>query len=480
MFRTRTLLLSLLAALFIAAAGAPQTLASHGEVTYFEGSADLLTSARPHVIAQLRSLGVNALRVELYWSKVTPGPTSATRPHFEATNPASYHWGAYDPLLAEAQRLHWQVLLTVTAPAPRWATSNRKAPYITRPADLAFQEFMTAVARHFGSEVSLYSIWNEPNHPAFLLPQFNSNGTPASPRIYRGLYQAGYAGLQAAGIAHPQVLLGETAPTGFTTVNVHREGSKALVRDVAPLAFLRGALCLNARYQKSGSCSPLVATGYAHHAYTKASGPSYIPPEGDNVTIGVLSRLSRALDLAARANALSARVPIYLTEFGVQSQPNRFFGVPVGRQAEYDALAERIAWANPRVAAFSQYLLKDDPLGGAPGSSVSGGTIGFQTGLEYVNGARKPLYFAFPVPLAVFKRGHGFSLWGFVRPTTGATKVTVLVRLRGAKRYRTLKTVSTDSLGYWSLGSSTQGIAWRVRWKSPTGVKYEGPPIGAS
>ncbi len=63
---------------------------------------------------------------------------------------------------------------------------------------------MTAVARHFGSEVSVYSIWNEPNHPAFLMPQWNSNGTPASPRIYRGLYQAGYAGLQAAGIAHPQ------------------------------------------------------------------------------------------------------------------------------------------------------------------------------------------------------------------------------------------------------------------------------------
>ena len=52
---------------------------------------------------------------------------------------------------------------------------------------------MTAVGRHYGSEVSLYSIWNEPNHPAFLLPQFNANGTPASPRIYRGLFEAAYA-----------------------------------------------------------------------------------------------------------------------------------------------------------------------------------------------------------------------------------------------------------------------------------------------
>ena len=161
---------------------------------------------------------MNALRVELYWYEVAPGPTSATRPDFEATNPASYDWGQYDGLLAEAKRLGWPVLLTVTSPVPRWATSNGKAPYVTRPDDQDFQEFMTAVARHYGSEVSLYSIWNEPNHPAFLLPQFNSNGTPASPRIYRGLYQAGYAGLQAAGIAHPRVLFGETAPTGYDSV----------------------------------------------------------------------------------------------------------------------------------------------------------------------------------------------------------------------------------------------------------------------
>ncbi len=84
---------------------------------------------------------------------------------------------------------------------------------------------MTAVARHYGSAVSVYSIWNEPNHPAFLLPQLNSNGTPASPRIYRGLFQAGYEGLQAAGLAHPKVLFGETAPTGYVTVNVRREGA---------------------------------------------------------------------------------------------------------------------------------------------------------------------------------------------------------------------------------------------------------------
>jgi hypothetical protein len=474
----------LLCGLALGVLGVPApALASHGEAVYFEAPHELLSPiTRPAALVQLQALGVKALRLELSWYEVAPGQTSATKPSFDATNPASYNWGQYDAVLTEAQRLHWPVLLTVTSPVPRWATSNHAAPYITRPDDLDFQQFMTAVARHFGSQVSLYSIWNEPNHPAYLLPQFNSNGTPASPRIYRGLYQAAYAGLQAAGIAHPRVLMGETAPFGYDTVNLHREGSKALLHDVAPLAFLRGVLCLNAHYKKSGSCGLLQAAGYAHHAYTLPAGPYYKPGRGeaDDVTIGALSRLTHALDLAAHAHAIPAGLPVYLTEFGVQTNPpNKQLGVSFAQQAQFDAIDERIAWSNPRVAAFSQYLLKDDPLGGEPGASARGGFIGFQTGLETVTGAHKPLYSAWAVPLSVTKLRHGFSLWGLARLASGPTKLTVLVQRKGAKGYRTLKTVKTNSLGYWGFNSSTQGAHWRVRWISPAGVKYEGPPIAA-
>ena len=142
---------------------------------------------------------------------------SARKPSFDATNPAGYNWGDYDALLAEAQRLKWQVLLTVTAPVPKWATAAKK-DYVTRPDSRDFKEFMTAVGKHFGSEVSLFAIWNEANHPAFLLPQFSSNGKPASPRIYRALFQAGYEGLQAGGLAQPKVLMGETAPIGYDSL----------------------------------------------------------------------------------------------------------------------------------------------------------------------------------------------------------------------------------------------------------------------
>ncbi len=443
-----------------ALAGAPPALASHNQTVFFEGSSVLLNpKTREQAIGQMRHIGVKAVRVVLYWNQVAPSPKSASRPHFEATNPASYNWGGYDWLLAKAKELGWPVLLTVSGPVPKWATSTHK-DYVTRPNPSFFEQFMTAVGRHYGSEVSLYAIWNEPNHPDFLMPQFVKR-VAASPRIYRGLFQAGYAGLQAAGIAKPKVLMGETAPAGSPRV-------------VAPLEFLRGALCLNAHYRMAGSCGELPAYGYGHHAYTQAAGPFYVPPKED-VMIGVLPRLVNALNLAARAHAIKSNMMIYLTEYGVQSKPNRFEGVSVAKQAEYAAISERIAWSNPRVAAFSQYLLRDDPLGGAPGSAV----IGFQTGLEYVNGQPKPLYFGWPVPLTVTKQGSGVSLWGLVRPTLGPTKLTVLVQRKGSSRYSTLRTVTTNSLGYWTLHSSTPGSHWRVRWVSPTGVKYEGPAIAA-
>jgi hypothetical protein len=330
---------------------------------------------------------------------------------------------------------------------------------------------MTAVARHFGSEVGLYAIWNEPNHFRFLRPQFNANGTPASPRIYRGLYQAGYAGLQAAGIAKPKVLMGETAPGGEERVKPHSGAQSA----VAPLVFLREALCLNSRYRKSSTCSALPAYGYAHHAYANANGPLEKPSRPASVTISVLSRLTTALDRAARAHAIPAHLPIYLTEFGVQSKPNKYLGVPAAQQAEFDAISEHIAYANPRVASFSQYLLRDDPLSG---SGVVGG-VGFQTGLEYVNGSRKPLYLGFPVPLVVSRSGHGYSLWGLVRPASGSTKLTVFVKPPHSRSFRKLRILTTSGAGYWSFSSATAGSAWRVQWRSPSGALYVGPSIRA-
>lgn len=451
---------------------APTALASHGQTTYFDATGELLNPAtRAHAFAQLQTLGVRALRLILSWHDVAPDPESARRPAFEATNPASYNWSSYDAVVAEANRLGWPVLMTVSSPVPKWATAAHR-DLLTRPSDSDFREFMTAVGRHFGSEVSLWAIWNEPNQVGWLLPQFNRNGTPASPGIYRGLFEAGYAGLRAAGLANPRVLLGETAPFGESHVNARKNGT---LHNVSPLAFLRGALCLNSRYHRVGHCQELHPYGYGHHAYPNAQGPSYAPPNHDQVTIGTLGRLVQALNRAAAAHAIPGGLRIYLTEFGINTTPNPL-GVSAPKQAVEDAISEKIAWSNPRVAAFGQYELRDDAIP----AHHSADWTGFQTGLETAAGVRKPLYSAFPVPLVVSRLRHGYSLWGLVRPATGATSLQVQVQPRAGRRFIALATAHTDASGYWSLRSSTHGVAWRVRWVSPTGVVYTGPPIPAS
>ena len=456
----------------LSTATAPGASASHTQATFFEAPAQLLNPVtRPRAMAALKTLGVTALRVELNWHAVAPSPNARKRPSFDATNPASYAWGQYDPLIAEAHSLGWKVLLTVTAPVPRWAQANTASrSLVYRPNSRQFGQLMTAVGRHFGSEVSLYGIWNEPNHHEFLEPQFNSNGSPASPKIYRGLYQAGYAGLQAAGIANPSVLIGETAPEG----QAYLRPPVRVQQNVGPLVFLRETLCLNGRYRRSNSCAALPAAGYAVHPYPSAAGPLSVPFNGESVTIASLSRMSRALDLAAGAGAITAHLPIYITEFGIMSKPNRYQGVAASVQAEYDAISERIAYSNPRVASFAQYLLKDDPTPGKHSHAV-----GFQTGLEYFNGAHKPSFAGFPIPLTVSRAGSGYFLWGFVRPAGGATTVTVEVQPRGSHRFKMLAQVATNSLGYWTLTSFMQGSHWRVRWVSPGGTRYAGPSVHA-
>ncbi|HEX3518195.1 MAG TPA: hypothetical protein VHT29_04085 [Solirubrobacteraceae bacterium] len=462
---------ALVLALVAAAALAPGASASHSQTSFFESPALLRNPAtRPGTIATLQRLGVRALRVELSWHNVAPAANSAHRPSFDATNPAAYAWSEYDPEIQEAHERGWQVLLTVTSPVPRWATGNPHGrSLLFRPSASQFQAFMTAVGRHYGSVVSLFSIWNEPNHHEFLEPQFNTNGTPASPSIYRALYTAGYAGLKAAGLPSPRVLIGETAPEGESSPSVPVRGPN---HNLSPIAFLRGVLCLDSSYHRAHACGMLQASGWGLHPYASIQGPLYTPKSRESVTIGVLSRMTSALDRAARAGALPNGLPLYITEFGVISQPARYIGQPVAKQAEYDAIAERIAYSNPRVASFSQYLLRDDKARG-------GYAVAFTTGLEYSNGKAKPLLAAFPVTLTVSRHGSAYALWGYVRPAGQATTLTVEAERRGSHRFKPLAQVNTDARGYWTLSSTVAATRWRVRWVSPEGTTYTGAPIRA-
>jgi hypothetical protein len=455
------LALALLALALVPAAGH----ASPRQFTTYEAPRELLDDGlRDQTLDEIRGFGVTHVRQLVYWTSFAPRPHSKRKPKFNAGDPNAYPagtWDRLDRLFAAASARGISVQLTLTGPVPKWATGPKK-DNLTRPSAKEFGLFVKAVGARYGTQTSMWSIWNEPNQPQFLMPQY-SRGRPVSPGIYRGLYQAAVKALRSqAANRKDAILLGETSPRGNRHI-------------VAPLAFLRGTLCLNGSYHRARKCGKLDTQGYAHHAYTTRTGPRFVPPK-DDVTIGVLSRLNTALDKAARARMIPRGLKIYLTEFGIQTTPDEISGVSFAKQAAYRAIAEHIAYVNPKVAAFSQYLMRDDKP-----RKTGYRYGGFETGLRRSNGQKKPSYESFRLPLAVESYGRSDVLWGFVRPLRAQTHVLVQVRGAGKKaKWRKLRNVTTTGSGVYALSSRhRKGQTYRVQWTSPTGAHYVGPAISA-
>jgi hypothetical protein len=448
------------------ACAAPAAAAT-GQFTTVEDPAYLLgtEAVRQQTLSELQSLGVQAVRVTLYWEDVAPSPDATRRPAFSQTDPGAYTWGAYGALAHDVHARGMRLLIDVTGPVPRWATKGAR-DHLTDPSAIDYEAFMTAVGREFGSEAYAFSIWNEPNLVKFLAPQFAPGGVVVSAALYRGLFFAGYDGLRAAGV-HAPVLAGETAPVGNPIT-------------VAPLRFLRGVLCLNGRYQPTRRCARLPAAGWATHPYIRATFPTTLKGfEADDVPFGGIGRLVSALDRAARAGMVASRLPVYLTEFGVESYPNTISGVPLNLQSDYRSVAEYLAYSNRRVASFSQYLLTDTP----PGSSLID-PFEFQTGLYLYAGHKpKPAYASFRLPLVARRQGSRVSLWGLVRPARAARRggaATVLYAEGGSSSYRVLARPSFGPSGYWTASAGYRpGRHFEVSWTDSSGQTFTGPPTAA-
>jgi Cellulase (glycosyl hydrolase family 5) len=456
MTQRKTTLKAALALLMLMLVGAQSAAASSKQDVYFEAPRDLTGSTatdatRAAAFAKFDSLGVKALRLNLRWYDVAPARDDAGTPAFDATDPNAYSWGGYAAVIDAAKQRGWKVLISLSSPVPKWATEAH-GDTITRPIPAEFQKFATATARRFGGPTVLWSIWNEPNLPRYLMPQV-VGGKAVSPRLYRELFVAGRDGIRAGGQATAPVLFGELAPVGGAS-----DGRQY------PLSFLRDAFCVSKSYKFDASCGKLTIDGVAHHPYQFTGGAV----KADDVTYRSLGKLVSFLDRAAKAGAINSKVPVYYTEFGIQSYPDKIFGVSPQRQYEIRARVEREAYANSRVRGFSQYLLTDDD-----------DTGGFQTGLLYATGKAKPAFDAFRLTLDAKPTGSGkrkkLSLWGLVRPATGST--TVVIERKIGKRFSTWKKVRTKTNGSFSATDTYRSSAqYRYRWTSPTG-KLTSPAV---
>jgi hypothetical protein len=511
---------------------APRTVMS-----MFQDDRLLLYSPGPIVqrtLGTLKSLGVDRLRVTVTWAYIAPQPTSRKRPAgFDATNPAAYPrggWGPYDRLALLAAQRGIGLDFDVSVPGPLWAMADHppSAHYAAnyRASPTAFEQFVTAVGKRYSGRykiaavpsgqpitlprVSFWTIWNEPNQPGWLAPQWRrvaGRRVQDSSRLYRAYLDGAFSALAATGHrpATDTILIGELAPEGCS---LDRPGSCSYPRPerpIPPIPFLQALYCVDASYRPltgasaaalhcplGGSRSAFVrahpalfaASGFAHHPYSFFLAPDKPLADPEYVPLADLSRLEVALDRVYGTYGVHRQLPIYLTEYGYESDPpDPTRGVPLARQAAYLNEAEFLAWRDPRVKALSQFLLVDsapntqDPVG-SPGYWSS-----FQTGLEFLDNRPKPSLAAYGLPIflpdpVVAPRG-AVLVWGMLRraPRSSLQRARIEWRPRGG-RFRPVATVSTANPdGFFEVAVKVPGSgAVRIAWTSGSGRVFHSRP----
>jgi hypothetical protein len=492
--------LALLAALVSVSAFAGPAQANSSQESMAQDDRMLLnygTGVQAGALEDLKSLGVTAIHADITWKSLAPSPNSAKPPKGkDLTNPASYsksRWAILDALVRGVQERDMSLLLTPTAPAPRWASTCSAADQkrarikgICKPSASLYGKFVKALGKRYSGtyfdpsspatlplpRVKRWSIFNEPNLKSWLYPATTRSGgknAPTDAKLYRGLAYSAISALQGSGHKRDQILLGETGPVGGG------------VSAVQPLFFYQAIFCIDSRGKrlkgkaaKQLGCpkriKKLAVTGIAHHPYTRATvGSLTAKPAPGNVTTANLSALRRVLKLGARVGAIpgSAASRIYLTEFGVSSRPPSAsrYGVSLSQQSARINEAEYLAYRDGSVRSFTQYQLEDDHL--AAGSH--GSRLVFQTGLRFmaslsqlhsgVLGNKKPSYGAYRNPLFVVDRGSKVIVWGGMRGAKSGSKVKVL---RGGK---TVKTVSLKR-GYFTTTLSKGKGSWQLKFGS--------------
>ena len=494
-------ILAVLAALLLLLAPAGVAAAAPTQEATFQDD-DLLVYADPPAVAQtldeLRALGVDRLRITMVWRAIAPGNELDTKPEgFDATDHADYPvgaWDRWDTVVRLARDRGMDVNFDVTTPAPDWATGTPQRQDIDEtyePNADEFGAFVRAAATRYDGDhgpqrVSYWSIQNEPNQPGWLTPQWvqrDGGWVEAAPRLYRAMLEKAWTALQDTGHGSDTILVGETAPKGLRT-------TQGETRAIDALRFIRRLYCLDDNLQVLAGAAAQAqgcptenqlaafpaanpglfrATGWAHHPYELLFAPNRKPAWRDWATMGNLGDLQGLLRRIHQryAQPLAGDVPLYLTEFGYQTNPPDRRGVSPAEQGAYINHAEYIASRNRDVRTLAQFLLRDD---GAPVEST------FQSGLRTEAGAPKPAYAAYRFPIHVarpsLRRGQRLRVWGLPRPAANGSRpvVEVQFRRRGTKRWRRIGRVTGDpSAGYVNASLRAPGTgAVRLAWNGLT------------
>ena len=187
---SRQLVLALLALLSAALLAPAAGQASSKQVMTFEAPGELLDdSQREATLDEIQAFGVKRVRALVYWREFTARPNSKRPPSFDRADNTAYPadtWGRLDRLVDSTERRGIELQVTLTGPVPTWATGTKRG-HLNRPGPGEFGRWVKAVATRYGDRVNLWSIWNEPNHPDFLKPQYSARQAGLAEDLPRAL-----------------------------------------------------------------------------------------------------------------------------------------------------------------------------------------------------------------------------------------------------------------------------------------------------
>lgn len=455
-------------------AAAPETVIQDDAV-FLHGTPEQITDA----IARTKALGITRIRVTAGWSVIAPNPDAAQRPAFDDTDPAAYpegNWMNVDRIVRMANAAGLRVMIDIAFWAPRWATRSAPTETTRLRTDIdpeLYARFAQAVARRYSGSwappappadapspspqpspdgnmlakllgtgdrssppppppapaapeplpaVDVFTLWNEPNHPGFMQPQWKREDgrlVPASADQYRAMVRAAYPAIKAVAPG-ARVLIGGTSSMGATEPG--RSG-------VTPLLFLRRFACVDDRWRPvtTGGCAGFTTVpgdGWAHHPYSLNTVPDQLPIDRDKLPVASTGQLLRALQRLVDSGRLApANRDLYLTEYGYEtSPPDPQATFSPQRQAQLLSWAEFIATRDPRVRMWPQFQLIDRP--GGPAGPRNRPFGDWQSGLFYEDWSAKPAAAAYRTPTfasCVRRRGRlRVMLWGRLRDAPAA------------------------------------------------------------
>ncbi len=377
-------------------------------------------ATRDAALRRMKALGVDTVRVTFLWSVLGEEAlkTKARERRFRdkgAADPRAYPsaaWDRYDRLARAVNTLGMRLYFNVTGPGPAFAHAKPPKKYAKdakwwRPKPREFYKFVQAVGKRYSgtfrdendgkgrlARVSFWSIWNEPNQGGWLRPQW-LGGKPVSPEIYRELFAFGRRALVSTGHGRDTILVGETAPRSVSRrTTTSAMGVRTFATNLLCGPGHRSKGC--SRFDKDG---PIVASAWAHHPYTRNLAPNVAEPSKDSITLANFGELGTLLDDLSATGNIAKGMPLMSTEFGYETAPpDPFVKVSLQQQADYISLAEALTFFNPRVAANTQFLLRDVPpvkrfrIGSRPYWST------YQSGLFDARDQAKPAAAAYAFP----------------------------------------------------------------------------------